>query len=146
MIIMRPFIKLILRDMTNVTMESDIDFCVSSAHRLLLERQIYNRDNKISYIIVSSENGILFTRVVIQTVRGYMVHDKENTTTYYPEMLMEGIMNYVNKQKNTDFVLLLDHTMESFNNQLFIRLKETRIKIKTTEVLISRKIMRMSMS
>lgn len=126
--------------MTNATMDSNIDGLVRTANSLLKDRKLDDRGNKISYIIVTKENGILFNRVSVKTVKGYVVHDKENTATYLPELLLEGIMEYVKRQKNTDFVLLLDESMESFNDQLFLRLKETRIKIMSTETMISRKI------
>lgn len=126
--------------MTNATMDSNIDGLVRTANSLLKDRKLDDRGNKISYIIVTKENGILFNRVSVKTVKGHVVHDKENTATYLPELLLEGIMEYVKRQKNTDFVLLLDESMESFNDQLFLRLKETRIKIMSTETMISRKI------
>lgn len=128
---MKSFAKIIY---TKGQMELESDFArqINNIELLLKREGILKgtEDKKIGFMIINEDNGVNFIKAKVKTYGGYIVDDKDNTSSYHQEDLIDAAIDFINRQKNMIFIIVINEEMIKVSYAIFKALKNKRIKVK----------------
>ena len=85
---------------------------------------------KLAFIVIGEDEGIYFNKCVIRTVGGFIVDDKDNTSSYHMMDLIEGTEDFIERQRNVNFIVIIPQNKEDISSEIHISLKDHNVKVR----------------